>query len=467
MELPESPLSAAPTAPSSPSIEGFRLEDSYCRVDKVEKIQAREQNQEQAQEQKQEQNQEQAQEEEEKTELDYFEEARKAQDEVEDEEDEKPLPNDGVCATIFLRNGDIHRCRGVCCPLLELQGDRLYFCPISHLVFDNVSVREDLSTGRITGSANPDDTAGATTHAVKADAFELSSRAFDAGEEEQAVIEESSVFVAQKKKRRRKGEAEPKRGARCVNDNSGEAEHKAKATRRSAATSEQYALLVREAEVVMSQLVAHVKREEVETKNSDPRLCDHSFLLAAATQKYIKSQQSAGQAPCLSDLHDLSIAAARIASANRAKQQADKERSGRQSLLLKPAVRQKVVALAVTLWLTSCETKYMLEDARNTESFRPFVSGVLYALKRGVALESGANVVPSCPVLCEALPVLRATQAKSHAKSLHASSHCGLRILHRSIASCAREEADERYAACVTQAAALAADVAAGKFDLQ
>ena len=78
----------------------------------------------------------------------------------------------------------------------------------------------------------------------------------------------------------------------------------------------------------------------------------------------------------------------------------------------------------------------MKEKAKNTESFRPFISGVLYALKRGVALSDGTAVVPQLPELADALPALRATAANSAAKTIHASSHRGLCTLHRSIASC-------------------------------
>ena len=80
-----------------------------------------------------------------------FREAEQARLEVEYESDEEPLPRDGVVATIYCRNGDIHRCLGEKCPLLQMDNDRFYVCPISNIVCGRKMVREDMSTGRMTG----------------------------------------------------------------------------------------------------------------------------------------------------------------------------------------------------------------------------------------------------------------------------------------------------------------------------
>ena len=441
MQTPESPLSAAPTAPSSPAyVQEFKLDqDKVHREVGPKAVQ----------------------------EIDYFAEAKKARLEIEEEQHENDLEDDGppIVSTVFMQNGDVHFCRGHACKSLQLSADGSYVCQFSGVVAGVKTVREDTSTGRMTGSQNPDDNAGAVHYGPKVDAHALSVRAFEAGENAISSVDEQTLFVAQKKKRKRKGEASPKRGARCVDDKD-ENEHVAKATRRTADTTDQHALLIREAEVVMSKLVAHDKRADVEDKQADPKLADANYLFQAAAAKYLKTQQAAGATVSLPDLHDLAITAARVAAANRAKQQADRERSGRQALLLKPVVRQKVVTLCVTLWLAACQTTYMRECAKNTESFRPFISGVLYALKRGVELPTSERVVPACPELCEALPVLRGTEANSAAKSLHASSHCGLRTLHRSIASCSDAFAREHFASCIAQSKDIAADVASGRFDI-
>ena len=448
MVLPESPLSAAPTAPSSPSgLRGFKLDDTITvRYDQVQGEQEQEQT-------KQDQD------------VDYFAEAEKAKLQIEDEEDEKDFDDGGppVVAVVFARNGDVHFCRGSSCPMLELNADRSYVCKISNIVCGAKAVREDDSTGRMTGSANPDDLAGGAHYGPRTDAFAASSKAFEDAESRVAIIDESTLFVAAKKRKRGTRDDEQKRGAHCV-DNKPAQEYVPKATRRTANTNDQYALLLREAEVVLSKLVAHAKKPEAEEKTLDPRLCDRQALFEAAAVKYVKAQEAAAQPPNLSELHDLALACARVASANRAKMQAQRDRSGRAALLLKPVARQKVVALCVSVWLASCNTPYMRDHAKNTESFRPAISGILYGLKRGVQLESGEFLVPACPELCEALPVLRGTEANSAAKSLHAASHSGLRTLHRSIASCLN--AKEHFKSCIAQSKEIAADVAAGRFDI-
>ena len=103
---------------------------------------------------------------------------------------------------------------------------------------------------------------------------------------------------------------------------------------------------------------------------------------------------------------------------------------------------------------------------RGNDSYRPFVSGVLYALKRGVSLPDGTVVLPQLPQLTDALPALRTTAANSAAKAIHASSHRGLCTLHRSIASCSEPLARRLYAHAALQAKQLAEDVQQGRFDV-
>ena len=392
-----------------------------------------------------------------------FREAEQARLEVEYESDEEPLPRDGVVATIYCRNGDIHRCLGDKCPLLQMDNDRFYVCPISNIVCGRKMVREDMSTGRMTGSVNPDDNAsGGHSTAKTADSFAQSVKAFEFAESQDMRVDENSLFVAQKRKRKRRGEADQKRGARNVTEPPDE--HKAKATRRTAHTTEEHALLIREAGNVLVKLVSHEKKDPKE--KMDPRLMDANALFEAAVAKYLKTQQADGRLACLSEVHDLAITAARVAKANQKKQHALQKRSGAQALLCKASIRDKVVQLIVTLWLQACKSTYMQEVAKNSDSFRPFMSGALYALKRGVQLPTGEYVVPEVPELCEALPVLRATKSDTAAKSLHASSHKGLCCLHRSIASCStNEEATRLFSSCIAQATAIREDVKRGNLD--
>ena len=135
---------------------------------------------------------------------------------------------------------------------------------------------------------------------------------------------------------------------------------------------------------------------------------DANALFEAAVAKYLKTQQADGRLACLSEVHDLAITAARVAKANQKKQDALQKRSGAQALLCKASIRDKVVQLIVTLWLQACKSTYMQEVAKNSDSFRPFMSGALYALN-GAFNPPQANTLCGGSELYEALPVLRAT----------------------------------------------------------
>ena len=57
-------------------------------------------------------------------------------------------------------DGTVHVCCGAGCSEVELNSDKHYVCKWSGIVSSALRVREDYSTGRQAGSANPDDHAG-------------------------------------------------------------------------------------------------------------------------------------------------------------------------------------------------------------------------------------------------------------------------------------------------------------------
>ena len=123
----------------------------------------------------------------------------------------------------------------------------------------------------------------------------MSANAFEEGERAVAIVDESTLFVAAKKKRKRRGDGDEmvKRGARCVDEE--QDDHVAKATRRTASTTDEHQLLLREAEVVLSTLIAHTKKATTDEPAIDPMLCDHRALFEAAAAKYLKTQQRRGK----------------------------------------------------------------------------------------------------------------------------------------------------------------------------
>lgn len=379
----------------------------------------------------------------------------------------KPTPA-SMCT--FLENGDVHICPGACCPFLELSADKQYACRYTGIVVGPATLRDDHSTGRNAGSSNPDDHCGEPmggSWRPKRDQVGLSHLAYRYAETEAGAVADSELYVASTPplKAARSGS---KRGARCVDDcATPEATPEAKRprqARRSADSREEFDALRVDAETTMNKLLNFEKRTEAKKPPAEATSLDAGLLFEAAVKKYKKECVATNQRPTLDAVHNLALRATAVAAEHRRKQAVE---AGRSALLLKVRTRQSVSSLAVTLWLASCATPYMEESAkRGNDSYRPFVSGVLYALKRGVSLPDGTVVLPQLPQLTDALPALRTTAANSAAKAIHASSHRGLCTLHRSIASCSEPLARRLYAHAALQAKQLAEDVQQGRFDV-
>ena len=254
-----------------------------------------------------------------------------------------------------------------------------------------------------------------------------------------------------------------KRGARCVDDPCTEPAPKRSRLRAHGTEREKFSAMQEDAENTMCKLVNYDRRGEARTAKHahDPRLLDQHALFVAAIKKYTKECISSGVVPTLDAVHNIALSAARVAAEQKRKLSADATPP-----IMRVRMREQVTALACCLWDACCRTPYMADKRRAVDSFRPFVCGVLYALKRGVGLPNGARVVPACPLLAEALPALRATAANSVAKMLHASSHRGLCTLHRCIASCSGEQAAKLYENATRLARSLEASVREGAFDL-
>lgn len=379
-------------------------------------------------------------------------------------ENQEPETTDLVC---YLPDGDVHICKGARCPFVELNCDKCYVCSLSGIVFGALSVREDFSTGRQAGSSNPDDHAGEPVGGQwkpKKDMHAMSSAAYSTAE--QLGEDEGTGWASPGGTKDKPGVRPAKRGARCVDEPEEEAQQpkRPRGSRRSASERDQFLALQEDAEATLCKLVNFDKRPDGKaSKPRDPRLQNREVLFQAALKKYTKECLASGTVPDLDTVHNIALAAANVAAEEKRKAA---QEGGKRALLLKVRMREMVTSLACSLWIASCGTPYMDGSKRSADSFRPFVCGVLYALKRGVNLPSGGVVVPACPQLAAALPALRATAQNSVAKALHASSHRGLCTLHRSISSCSKQQADEIYQNCASLAHQLQLSVKAGHFDL-
>jgi hypothetical protein len=372
-----------------------------------------------------------------------------------------PTPNAQESTVVFLPDGDSHVCKGFNCPHVELNLDKCYCCTLSGVVFGASMVRDDFSTGRQAGSSNPDDTAGEPVGGSwrpKKDLLAMSNAAYNAANtmpEEGAEGSPGGIASGCEKA--------VKRGARCV-DEACEAPQakRPRIPRRNGSEREQFRALQEEAESTLCKLVNFDKRAQSSPKARDPRLQDKKLVFDAALKKYIKECLSCAVLPTIDAVHNIAIAASTVAATEKRKAREE----GNKALLLKVRMREMVTSLACSLWQASCASPYMEGSRRGADSFKPFVCGVLYALKRGVKLPNGVSVVPTCPELTTALPVLRSTAENSVAKALHASSHRGLCTLHRSISSCNAAQASELFDGSAQLARQLAVSVKNGQFDL-
>ena len=369
------------------------------------------------------------------------------------------------CVAVYLPDGGVHICKGAACPHVELNDDKCYVCTYSGLVVGVVTVRDDVNVGRQRTSANPDDHAGEPlggSWKPKRDMMALSQQAYHAS---QTWEEEQIFFVDPVKAAPR---TPVKRGARCVDEEPGpeETPKRSRQMRRASETREAFAAMVSEAEMTMTKLVNFDRRLDGKSKSCAPRYSasqDENTLFIDAIKKYMKESLATASPPTMDAVHNIALQARKTALEEK---EAMRVEEGRAALLLKVRMRELVTTLAVLLWTASNKSPYMCERKRSADSFRPFVCGVLYALKRGVKLPDGTAVVPELPELAAALPALRATASNSIAKALHASSHRGLCTLHRSISSCDPVTASRLFFDAARQCAQLENSAKKRMFDI-
>ena len=227
---------------------------------------------------------------------------------------------------------------------------------------------------------------------------------------------------------------------------------------------------------------AHPKQQEqlhAAQPTFDKRLVDIDFVRTMAIRKYARNVEAGTMPHSLSALHDVCVHANTfVAKQKLIKAEADRKfkaqhaeaesisytasqaaksaaveasngkKKRRINVVNKFSLNGKtlemVVILIVMLWKAICITPHMTATQRGNDSFRPFVSAVLYALKRGLQLPSGMKLLPQFPELTQDLPALRSATASPAAKQLQSASHRGMCSIHRSIASTSQQMPEDR-----------------------
>ena len=279
---------------------------------------------------------------------------------------------------------------------------------------------------------------------TRRDGFSESAKAYEAARSITAQAVECAETAQERALRLAK--LASKRGARCVDDN--EREHEAKkpkVVRKNLEGREVAEKLRADAGAVLDKLTQPVgetqSAKEAAKSNIDPRLSDLRFVTNVALRKWSKRVQAGEDRADQSRLHDVLVGANEFA---RQKRQEILEASSISTLTGKKrreafdgVLKSNFAALIVSLWRACASTPYLELSRRGGDSFRPFVSGIAYSLKRGVqcSLLDGEQLVPCLPHLAESLPTLRSADASAQARQLQSQSHRGICALSRSISS--------------------------------
>ena len=249
-----------------------------------------------------------------------------------------------------------------------------------------------------------------------------------------------------RRKQPEEGDDSKKRGAPCVNltvDASEESLNakKAKAAKRLNALGKadvQQRLSV-EAAAVISKLFStgaysRTEREALLSEKLDPRLENFNFVFKVGLNRYAKRCRENSEGMCVSKVHDVAVASAKFVKQQRKKAaiRVDLERG--RLLTTNNRLVELLSRLSVAVWNSVSLTDFF-RQSHGSDSFRPFVSGIMYGMKRGLTTRGGITVLPSIPVLSTQLPTLRSSAQDPVSRQLQASSHRGLCSLMRAISS--------------------------------
>ena len=348
--------------------------------------------------------------------------------------------------------GDVHVCFGLQCAHVSLTHENQYVCGMSGQVVGIKHTEESDPgwTGRSTGSANPDDSAGTPVGGwiKRRDMWAASVAAF------RYANQISDAEIAPTPAPAPANAPTIKRGALCVDESPDEnvAPKKPRTSRKENWTRESLEKLAAEANSIINKLfIANPKAPAEEEGPLDPRLQNLEFVKALAIRKYVKQCADRESELNLDTLNDVVIHANEFVRAQRAlaskrlKAAATraKAQTRRTDAVFSGQIRNQLSQLIVSLWRASCLTKHFLQAKKGGDAFGPFASGILYSLKRGLYLPDGTCVVPALQELSAYLPALRSASSTPQAKRLQSSSHRGICSIQRALASISEMTAEE------------------------
>lgn len=350
--------------------------------------------------------------------------------------------------------GDVHVCFGQQCPHVRLDREHNWVCSLTgRVVGIECSCENDPSwTGRSTGSANPDDTAGTPIGGwvKRRDMWAASVQAYRAAH---SIVDSKVAPVPAPAPAQA---TVVKRGALCVDEvpDANAPQKRPRSSRKESWSREAIDKMANEAVGVIDKLFI-VHPPKAPEAPLDPRLQNFELVKGLAVRRYVK-QCAEGQAALNLDVLCNVIVHAndyvkqqREVARKRLKEAANAatSRSGgvrkESTACFSGQVRDLLSRLIVSLWRAACLTKHFQAAKKGNDSFRPFVAGILYSLKRGLYLPDGTCVVPVLDELSAHLPALRSASSTPAAKQLQSSSHQGICSFQRALTSIAEMTPDE------------------------
>lgn len=403
----------------------------------------------------------------------------------------------GLPTITLLEDGTVHVCGGaIFCSDAEPNKDRLFVCPHSGLVFDNECAAEfyDLNGGSERRSGDPDQV-GAEVRckggSKRTDAANASRNAFVRSQDLDDTVDPStyiaplSSLISSRKK---------KRGALCVGETEGEemvslghSRHRGCATtsvhrplpvthakknsaclRGARDGREADAPLYREAVMVMDVLTnPRIRCQDrysasakdggagrLESGHATGTKRDESF--ASQFEEYIRKQRMGGKVVTFDEAHNFCLQYRRDHQDSEATQKDLQVSKHHLAVMRTVRYRNALIALCISVWKACCRTPYLRRSrgggtgaagvaSSSGCSFRPLMTGVIYAMRRGMTLPSGTPLLPACGTIDTVLPALRSTATSTVLHALHSSSHRGIGILSRCIASVPLEQQEEAF----------------------
>ena len=396
-----------------------------------------------------------------------------------DDSDKQDDEHDSVSKVFRRKDGSFHVCKGMLCPYVVQSTDieKHYVCSLTgFMVAGCMESRHDASwTGRSCGSADPDMASGAVkirTWKTKREAFNESVRAYDMSSsisiDEVDREQRTSSAAAESDAASSKPEdiAASKRGAPCICDideDAVAAQKLNKAFKRANVIerSDVRARLVAEASQVVRRLLSTLEGVNAVSNQppaaSDPRFENYDFVFSVGVRRYVARCRQRHEPVQLSEIHDICISSNTFVKQKRK----DAEKRSRAVKIRSIATDGRTIdlcaSLIVSIWSAVCITSHFMHH-QSGDSFKPFASGIMYALKRGLWLPNGVMVIPQLEDLSEQLPVLRSLVASAAAKQLQASSHKGLCAMHKAISSI--DKMDPESKALVEQRLSISAAIA-------